>query len=143
MKLRIIEVEAAEGEAARIIETVLGGGIPASAPTLPLQVRAPAAPRALAAPAAEPVQYAKPGRRPMKPKNQGRPESKAQPEGESYTARVLEALKLRPMSSLELARHLKVESPKVYTACNTLKTKGLIESRNDDQGDGTRRYFIK
>lgn len=46
------------------------------------------------------------------------------------------------MSSLELCKELKLEPPQVYAPVSMLKGKGLVESKNDDERDGTRRYFL-
>lgn len=62
---------------------------------------------------------------------------------ESIPGRILAALKKKPMSSLEIGQALGLEPQQVYAPCSGLKSKGLIESRVDEQGDGTRRYFAK
>ncbi len=62
--------------------------------------------------------------------------------GDSTAQLILNALAKKPLSSLELRDLLKVEPQKIYAANNSLKTKGLIESRNDEN-DGTRRWCLK
>jgi hypothetical protein len=58
------------------------------------------------------------------------------------SAKILALLAKKPMSSGELITASRLESGSVYTACGNLKTAGRIESRTDDDGDGTRRYYL-
>jgi hypothetical protein len=61
--------------------------------------------------------------------------------GKARKARVLAALQKYPLSAMELAGRLGLRPAQVYMTCSTLKGEGQIESRIDDEGDGTRRYF--
>jgi len=56
---------------------------------------------------------------------------------------VFEAIQKKPMSSMELCQALKLEPKQAYQAAHVLVKKGLAVSRNDTDGDGTRRYFAK
>lgn len=61
----------------------------------------------------------------------------------SIGERVLEALRRKPLSSLELVSLLKAPAQNIYAACSYLKSKGKVDSRTDDDGDGTRRWFVR
>lgn len=61
--------------------------------------------------------------------------------GDTIGSRILEVLKKKPMSSLELSEAMKLEPPKVYGPLHILKKRGLVDSLNDES-DGTRRWFI-
>lgn len=61
---------------------------------------------------------------------------------DSFGARILEQLGRKAMSSVELTHALKLEPNQVYQGCNALKNKNLIVGRNDDAGDGTRRWYL-
>jgi hypothetical protein len=61
--------------------------------------------------------------------------------GDTIPARILEALRGKPMSSLELAEKLKLQPQQVYPATSLLKTKGALKSENDP-ADGTRRWYV-
>lgn len=58
--------------------------------------------------------------------------------------KILVALAKRPMSSSELSAFTGLVGSPLYSTCNYLKTRGTIESFNDDGpgGDGTRRYRL-
>lgn len=73
--------------------------------------------------------------------NHGKVDAVKQPGAESIAGKVLEALKVKPMSSPELIAAMKVPSAGVYTAVHDLKKRGLAEARRD--ADHQMRYFAK
>ncbi len=129
IKVRVIEVEG-DGEAVKLCVDLFSGKTSAPAPVvdIPSQperiTEAPKRTRqaSIIAPAAEPEDT--PGIR-----------------AGSIAERVYDALKRKPMSSIELCAALNMEPAQVYAPCKTLKDKGLIESFADDS-DGTRWYKI-
>ncbi len=62
-------------------------------------------------------------------------------EATGLQARLLEAIKKKPMSAPELVAALEMTSFSVYTAAHELVKKGLLEAKNDEARDGKRRYF--
>lgn len=58
----------------------------------------------------------------------------------SWAEKILVALQKKPMSSQELIAAFGCESPNVYQPCSDLKKKGLIETRDGE--DGIRRWQL-
>jgi hypothetical protein len=81
--------------------------------------------------------------RQVKAKAEPEPQHRSAPGGgQSITERVFNALKKKPQSSIELQDLLDLQPAQVYGACNHLKNQKLVESKTDDDGDGTRRWFV-
>lgn len=143
MKLRIFELEteaATQQDCAAIIRAALGveavsAALPPPIPSAPLAEAIvehelePETPRRLA-PAKVPKALPAPATR------------SAPGGGDTITARILEALKKKPMSSLELCQYLKLEPNQVYAPASAMKSKGQLENKIDEN-DGTRRWFVK
>lgn len=145
MKLRILEVEAEGQDIAEIVRAALG--MSGEKAVLP-----PPIATAIPEPSAEQVvtEERRPKRRNVGAKTQkaiSAPDPVSAPRsasggGDTIPARILEALKKKPMSSVEIGQALKLELTQVYPACSQLKQRGQVDSRNDEP-DGTRRYFAK
>lgn len=139
MKVRFTQIEVDEMGAAEGLELLRGAMALRSLPgpvgvePTPLAIEAPAVVPAVPAARAAAPAARKPGRKAAA--------AEALPAPDSTAGRVLDALKKKPMSSIELQAALKIEPQPVYQAASALKNKGLIDSRTDDAGDGTRRYF--
>lgn len=152
MKLNIthIEMEAEPGECSEVIRAALFPGSPAAAEALPAAIiHSPAAlppPQETAEPK-EPKRRGPGAKKPHKkvatPAVAAAPALRAAPGGgDSVATRVLDALRKKPMSSIELSQALKLEPQQIYGAVHLLHKRGFTESRNDDTDGGTRRWFV-
>jgi hypothetical protein len=139
----IIDAEVENEETIRsLLSAIQGTPRPAEAPVItegPLQLASPVE----QAPEQPPVKRAYQRKQPVKHAPIAAHESEApRAGGPSIVDRVQEALRKRPMSSMELIQFLKVPAQTVYTACSWLKSKGVVESKIEGD-DETRRWYLK
>lgn len=154
LRLIHIEIDGAEQTYADIIRGAVGGlmagslvaGESLARPALLQPVRPD--PPQIAAPEPVAEQPRRKAGRPKKAPAAKREAASATPAlrqapggGDSIGQRILDALAKKPLSSMELSEHLKVQPQNIYATNSVLKGKGLIESRTDES-DGTRRWCL-
>lgn len=148
LRMILVEAECSPAEAAQIVRLAMLGEQGAE---LSNDAPAPALARVAIAeerehqpePEPEPV-LAAPQR--QRKQRKAAPERPAAPvaaiEDGTFKERILSALAKKPLSSLELAQKLGVEPTKVYSPLSLMKGKGEVESFQDDDTDGLRRYRL-
>lgn len=132
--LRIVQIEIEDGNddvVRAALSNVFGRPQPVvSAPTAPISVPSAA------------IQAGRVELTPQPKKQIAAPAEAKLPREGSIGDVILSALNKKPMSSLELAEHLKMEPAQIYAPCSAMKGKGILESRIDESGDGTRRWYL-